>query len=128
MHTSPPRRPLFPGLGICMTWLFLSCGASPDLDHAPTQDGQVAWAQQALLDEASAAKPTLDGVSARFPMRKEVRSTLVITAPGTYDFSGILHVWKGSAGGCAQKENGGCLSWLEPVHCEHAAKRGSAHA
>lgn len=106
MHTSTPRRPLFPGLGICMTWLFLSCGAPPDLDHAPTQDGQVTWAQQALLDEASATKPTLDGVYARFPMHKEVRSTLVITAPGTYDFSGILHVWKGTAGGCAQKENG----------------------
>jgi hypothetical protein len=37
---------------------------------------------------------------------KEVTTTIVITKPGVYDYSGILHVWKGEDQGCIQDENG----------------------
>eukprot|EP01098_Paradermamoeba_levis_P003664 TRINITY_DN1644_c0_g1_i3.p1 TRINITY_DN1644_c0_g1~~TRINITY_DN1644_c0_g1_i3.p1 ORF type:complete len:371 (+),score=70.34 TRINITY_DN1644_c0_g1_i3:122-1234(+) len=37
---------------------------------------------------------------------QDVEETIVISKPGTYDYSGILHLWKGTDGGCEQKENG----------------------
>lgn len=106
MRAITSRHPVLGGLGLSLTWLSLSCGTPSGADDGWTSESQVAAAQQALLAEASATKPTLSETYARFPMRKEVRSTIVITAPGTYDFAGILHIWKGPAGGCEQKENG----------------------
>jgi len=35
---------------------------------------------------------------------KSVTKTIVISKPGTYDFEGVMHVWKGG-GSCIQKEN-----------------------
>lgn len=86
-----------------LTSLVLGCGGLVERDPAPES---VSFQQEALLAEAAATKPTLDEAYSRFPMRKEVRDTLVITRAGTYDYTGILHIWKGAAGGCAQKENG----------------------
>jgi len=38
---------------------------------------------------------------------KNVSSTIVISKPGTYDFKGVLHIWKGKSWGCtSEKENG----------------------
>lgn len=93
-------------LGLGVTWLWLSCGAPSAPDDSDALGRSTTALSQALLAEASATKPTLDEVYARFPTRKEVRSTIVISAPGSYDFAGLLHVWKGPAGGCEQKENG----------------------
>jgi hypothetical protein len=38
---------------------------------------------------------------------KIVRSTIVITKAGTYDFKGVLHIWQGDSWSCnGQRENG----------------------
>ena len=49
--------------------------------------------------------PKLTDLYKKMKKKKNVYQTIVINKPGTYDFKGVLHVWKGKDGQCKQKEN-----------------------
>lgn len=96
------------------TLLGASCGGLEETQPATLQQELIAPPSTTELVTLSAAtKPTLDEVYRRFTTRKDVRDTIVLSKSGTYDFSGILHIWKGKAGGCAQLENGSQILRIE---------------
>lgn len=107
--------------------LALECGGEQDLSPSGVEHAVTTAARWA---ELSASKPKLSDAYARFPTRREVTSTIVITRAGTYDYSGILHIWKGPAGGCEQKENGPQILRIEAdnVTIKNFAFRGDGQA
>lgn len=105
----------------------VQCGGDHEVAPSPQE---IAAAVQARPSELVASKPKLADAYARFPTRKEVTSPIVISRSGTYDFSGILHIWKGPAGGCEQKENGPQILRIEAdnVTIKNFAFRGDGQA
>lgn len=83
-------------LMLCLSLSSAGCGG----------DDRAASECESLSSALSASKPRMDDVYKRFTSRKDVTSTIVINRSGTYDFAGVLHIWKGKAGGCKQDENG----------------------
>ncbi len=91
--------------------IFIKVTLSPILDSMKTQiqKTHLVLTLTLTLGAASALAQNMNDLYklSRFNGSKEVKNTIVITKPGTYDFKNVLHIWNGRNHDCdAGKENG----------------------